>query len=105
VCPVKINIPEVLVHLRHEKVAQAARAPGVRGRVAPEHIAMRAMARVFANRRLYEAAQRAGRLTQWPLVRDGAIRRLPGPLSGWTSARDLPAVPPQSFRDWWRERQ
>jgi L-lactate dehydrogenase complex protein LldF len=104
VCPVKINIPEVLVHLRHVEVAQAARAPTLRERLAPEHAAMRAMARIFANRRLYEAAQRAGRLTQWPLVRDGTIRRLPGPLSGWTSARDLPAVPPQSFRDWWRER-
>jgi L-lactate dehydrogenase complex protein LldF len=105
VCPVKINIPEVLVHLRQQEVAHAARAPSVRDRLGPEHAAMRAMARVFANRRLYEAAQRAGRLTQWPLVRDGAIRRLPGPLSGWTSARDLPAVPRQSFRDWWRERQ
>jgi L-lactate dehydrogenase complex protein LldF len=104
VCPVKINIPEVLVHLRQEEVAQASRAPGLRERVNPEHVAMRAMARVFASRRLYEAAQRAGRLSQWPLVRDGTIRRLPGPLSGWTSARDLPAVPPQSFRDWWRER-
>ncbi|HXD66419.1 MAG TPA: LutB/LldF family L-lactate oxidation iron-sulfur protein [Solirubrobacteraceae bacterium] len=104
VCPVKINIPEVLVHLRHEEVARSARAPGLRERVAPEHLAMRAMARVFANRRLYEAAQRAGRLSQWPLVRDGKIRRLPGPLSGWTSARDMPAVPAQSFRDWWRER-
>jgi L-lactate dehydrogenase complex protein LldF len=104
VCPVKINIPEVLVHLRQEEVARTAHAPGVRERVAPEHLAMRAMARVFASRRLYEAAQRAGRLSQWPLVRDGTIRRLPGPLSGWTSARDLPALPPQSFRDWWRER-
>ncbi len=104
VCPVKINIPEVLVHLRHEEVSRSAHAAGVRERLAPEHLAMRAMARVFANRRLYEAAQRAGRLSQWPLVRDGAIRRLPGPLSGWTSARDLPAVPAQSFRDWWRER-
>jgi L-lactate dehydrogenase complex protein LldF len=105
VCPVKINIPEVLVHLRHQEVAHAARAGTMRERLAPEHTAMRAMARVFANRRLYEAAQRAGRLSQWPLVRDGAIRRLPGPLSGWTSARDLPALPDQSFRDWWRERQ
>ena len=104
VCPVKINIPEVLVHLRHQEVAQAARAPSARERLAPEHVAMRAMARVFASRRLYEAAQRAGRLSQWPLVRNGTIRRLPGPLSGWTSARDLPAVPAQSFRDWWRER-
>ena len=104
VCPVKINIPEVLVHLRHETVARSARAHGARERVSAEHVAMRAMARVFANRRLYEAAQRAGRLTQWPLVRGGTIRRLPGPLSGWTSARDLPALPEQSFRDWWRER-
>jgi L-lactate dehydrogenase complex protein LldF len=104
VCPVKINIPEVLVHLRQEEVARSAHAPGVRERVAPEHLAMRAMARVFASRRLYEAAQRAGRLSQWPLVRDGTIRHLPGPLSGWTSARDLPALPRQSFRDWWRER-
>jgi L-lactate dehydrogenase complex protein LldF len=104
VCPVKINIPEVLVHLRHQVVARSQRAPTVRERAAPEHVAMRAMARVFANRRLYEAAQRAGRLSQWPLVREGKIRRLPGPLSGWSSARDLPALPPQSFRDWWRER-
>ena len=100
----KINIPEVLVHLRHEEVARSAQAHGVRERIAPEHVAMRAMARVFANRRLYEAAQGAGRLTQWPLVRDGTIRRLPGPLSGWTAARDLPALPPQTFRQWWRER-
>ncbi|HZE05273.1 MAG TPA: LutB/LldF family L-lactate oxidation iron-sulfur protein [Solirubrobacteraceae bacterium] len=103
VCPVKINIPQVLVHLRHEDVRRAGR-PGapVRERAAAERVGMRAMARVFADRRLYEAAQRAGRLAQWPLVRDGRISRLPGPLSGWTSARDLPAEPAQSFRDWWR---
>jgi L-lactate dehydrogenase complex protein LldF len=39
VCPVKINIPEVLVHLRHEEVS---RATGVRERMSPEHVAMRA---------------------------------------------------------------
>jgi L-lactate dehydrogenase complex protein LldF len=96
VCPVKINIPQVLVHLRRE-VVRATPSP-----VDPEHVAMRALARVFANRRLYEAAQKAGRLGQWPLVRRGTISRLPGPLSGWTAARDLKPVPPQSFRDWWR---
>ncbi|HET8980742.1 MAG TPA: LutB/LldF family L-lactate oxidation iron-sulfur protein, partial [Solirubrobacteraceae bacterium] len=103
VCPVKINIPEVLVHLRHEDVRRAGR-PGapLRERAAPERAGMRALARVFADRRLYEAAQRAGRLAQWPLVRDGRIGRLPGPLAGWTSARDLTPLPEQSFRDWWR---
>jgi L-lactate dehydrogenase complex protein LldF len=102
VCPVKINIPQVLVHLRHQQVAQSAKSDSVRERLSPEHVAMRAMARVFADRRLYEAAQKAGRLGQWPLVRNGTISRLPGPLSGWSSARDLAPVPKQSFRDWWR---
>ena len=61
-------------------------------------------ARVFANRRLYEAAQRAGRIGQLPFVRDGKISHLPGPLGGWSAMRDLQPVPEQSFRDWWRER-
>jgi L-lactate dehydrogenase complex protein LldF len=104
VCPVKINIPEVLVHLRHEVVEHHAHAPSVRERISAEDTAMRSLARVFASRRLYEAAQRTGRLGQWPLVRDGSISRLPGALSGWSSTRDLPAMPEQSFRGWWRER-
>jgi L-lactate dehydrogenase complex protein LldF len=104
VCPVKINIPEVLVHLRHQEVKHAVSNDRVRARLSPERMAMRTMARVFADRRLYEAAQRAGRLGQWPLVHRGRIDRLPGPLSGWTSTRDLTPLPEQSFRDWWRKR-
>jgi L-lactate dehydrogenase complex protein LldF len=100
VCPVKINIPEVLVHLRGRLVA---RERGGR-RAASERVAMRSMARVFASRRLYEAAQRSGRIAQLPLVRGGTIGRLPGPLSGWSAARDLRPLPRQSFRDWWRSR-
>jgi L-lactate dehydrogenase complex protein LldF len=96
VCPVKINIPEVLVHLRQKVVA--SKGPS------SEALAMRAMARVFASRRLYEAAQRSGRIAQLPLVRHGRITHLPGPLAGWSAMRDLRALPRQSFRDWWRER-
>ena len=97
VCPVKINIPRVLVHLRRKDVQRRSGASG-------ERLTMEAMARVFANRRLYEAAQRAGRFGQWPLVHRGKIGRLPGPLAGWTAARDLQPIPRQSFRDWWRQR-
>jgi L-lactate dehydrogenase complex protein LldF len=103
VCPVKINIPEVLVHLREKVVKHEQHGGGLRDRLEPEHVAMRTLARVFANRRLYEAAQRAGRLGQWPLTRRGKITHLPGPLSGWTAARDLEPLPAQSFRDWWRQ--
>jgi L-lactate dehydrogenase complex protein LldF len=98
VCPVKINIPEVLVHLRRRVVS------GGEGGSA-EGLAMRALGRVFASRRLYEAAQRVGRVASAPVVRRGKIGRLPGRLAGWTAARDLPALPEQSFREWWRARQ
>ncbi len=104
VCPVKINIPEVLVHLRRAEVEHSAHEHGIVGRMGGEALAMRTLARVFASRRLYEAAQRTGRLAQLPLVHSGRIERLPGPLGGWTSARDLPAMPAESFRDWWRGR-
>jgi L-lactate dehydrogenase complex protein LldF len=97
VCPVKINIPEVLVHLRRRVVEEGVGGHG-------EALAMRAVGRVFRSPRLYEAAQRVGRWAQRPLVRRGRISRLPGPLSGWTAARDLRGLPTQSFREWWRAR-
>jgi L-lactate dehydrogenase complex protein LldF len=100
VCPVKIDIPTVLVHLRSRIVREAS------GRDAlGERASMRAMAAVLGDRRRYEAAQRAARIGSWPLSRDGRIeRRLPGPLAGWTATRDLPAPPKQTFRQWWRAR-
>jgi len=65
---------------------------------------MKAMARVFSDRRLYEGAQKAARIGQWPLARNGVIGRLPGRLAGWTRSRDLEPVPEQTFRDWWKTR-
>jgi L-lactate dehydrogenase complex protein LldF len=98
VCPVKIDIPTILVHLRG-RIVRERRQPGGGG----ERAAMRAMAAALGNRRRYELAQRAARVGAWPLSRDGRIeRQLPGPLAGWTAVRDLPAPPRQTFRDWWR---
>jgi L-lactate dehydrogenase complex protein LldF len=103
VCPVKIDIPSILVHLRRRVVAEGADG---HGRLHPERLSMAALGRVFASRRRYEAAQRAARVGAWPLSHDGRIeRRLPGPLKGWTAVRDLKAPPAQTFREWWRERE
>src|SRR4051794_39705242 len=85
VCPVKINIPEVLIHLRG-KVVRAKQKKG--NRLDPEAIAMKFLARVFSNPRRFERAQRLGRLGQKLVVRDGVIDRLPGMLAGWTAMRD-----------------
>ena len=104
VCPVKINIPEVLIHLRGKVVRHKQDEGGLKGKLDPENVAMQAMAKTFSDRRLYEGTQRAARIGQWPLARSGAIHRLPGRLAGWTDARDLKPVPDQTFREWWRSR-
>jgi L-lactate dehydrogenase complex protein LldF len=98
VCPVKINIPEVLLHLRGEVTRGASP-------LNPEALAMRELAHIFANPKRYEQAQGLARHGQGLFMHGGVIDHLPGMLGGWTTARDLAPVPRQSFRDWWRERQ
>ncbi len=95
VCPVKIEIPRLLTHLRSRERSEA-------GPLDPEKVAMRGLYRAFSSRRGYERAQRLARSLSRPLARDGRITRAPGPLAGWTSSRDLPAPAKESFRDWWR---
>ena len=94
VCPVRINIPEVLTHLRAEAVE-------AKGKRTPEALAMAAAAWVFADPKRYEATQKAGSLSRF-LARDGWIKRIPGPGAKWTDSRNAPAVPKESFRAWWR---
>ncbi|MDT8913690.1 LutB/LldF family L-lactate oxidation iron-sulfur protein [Amycolatopsis sp. PS_44_ISF1] len=96
-CPVKINIPEVLTHLRAHAV------DAKRGSLSPETLAMKAAATVLDAPRLHSVAQKAAALSGRVLARDGWIGRLPGPLHGWSDTRDTPAPPTESFRTWWRK--
>jgi L-lactate dehydrogenase complex protein LldF len=98
VCPVRIDIPEVLVHLRGTVVdgKREARVPG------PEMAAMKTAAYVFGDHRRLSAAERLGSLSGRLLFRGGRISRLPGPLRSWTEARDAPVPPAESFRAWWK---
>ncbi len=100
VCPVKIDIPSLLIHLRGRVVREVNSG----GLPDPEGAAMRAFARILTSPRRYRAAQRAGRVGQWPLARRGMIRKLPGPLAGWTAVRDMKPIPKQTFREWWEQR-
>ena len=70
---------------------------------------MKTMSRVFQSESRFRAAQRLARTADRPLTRkdsngDGWIHWLPGMLGGWTQSRDLPALPSQTFREWWEER-
>jgi L-lactate dehydrogenase complex protein LldF len=115
VCPVKINIPEVLIHLRNKVIEQ-------NGWYAPEAFAMKAIAAIFRSERRFRAAQRLARMAQRPLARKDLpilgqnqsaesnfgprwVKWLPGILGGWTASRDLRAMPQESFREWWEKRR
>jgi L-lactate dehydrogenase complex protein LldF len=93
VCPVKIDIPSVLLHLRAQVAKPAA-----------ERAVMRVARWAFGGPRRLALVQRLARLVQRPFARRGRIRRLPPPLTAWTRTRDLKAAPPGTFRDWWRDR-
>ncbi|WP_253943738.1 lactate utilization protein B [Nocardioides marmotae] len=108
VCPVRIDIPEVLVHLRSQVVDHH------RGDTVPkaEAVAMRAAAWSFSDSRRLAWVERASGVAGRVLGRFGrttlpggrrAAGRVPGPgAAAWTGARDLPAPPRESFRAWWR---
>jgi L-lactate dehydrogenase complex protein LldF len=89
-CPVKIDIPSILVHLRNEAPHPLA-----------ERAAMAAAAYTMDRPRLYAAAQRAAKLSR---IAGRRGRGLPPPLNGWTAGRDLPEPPKETFRDWWAKR-
>jgi L-lactate dehydrogenase complex protein LldF len=109
-CPVRINIPEVLVHLRQTGPHPRAERAG-----------MRAMSWLMSDRRRYAAALRAARRGAAPLrlvarraaKRRGSVpsegdqretvRRLPWPLSAWTASRDAPLPAGPTFREWWEK--
>ncbi|GAC1359820.1 MAG: LutB/LldF family L-lactate oxidation iron-sulfur protein [Ktedonobacteraceae bacterium] len=102
-CPVKINIPEVLLHLRGQIVRQEQQSMLHRD-TDPENLAMQAALYVLEDPQRLAWVQRLARIAQLPFARRGMISQLPGPLAGWSSARNLQSVPEQSFREWWRTR-
>jgi L-lactate dehydrogenase complex protein LldF len=101
-CPVKINIPEVLVHLR-AKVVEEKRAH--RRLPSAEELAMKSAAVALSSPGRLRAAQWAAAFGGRIVGRKGRIGRLPGPGHAWTDARDAPAPPRESFRSWWAARQ
>lgn len=104
VCPVAIDIPEVLVHLR-ERIVQGGEVTrqGVKVTLKPakghaaERAAMRAAGLAFARPGALRAGQRIASRT-----RRLHPRTLPGPGRAWSATRDLPKLPPEPFRDWWQ---
>jgi L-lactate dehydrogenase complex protein LldF len=114
VCPVKIDIPELLLHLRAE--VMEGTASGTADQKGPvkrrpvERLAFRLYAFAWSSPALYGLGTRIGRLLQRPVVRDGRIGKVSGllaklvpPLAAWTAWRDASPIAPRTFREQWRD--
>jgi L-lactate dehydrogenase complex protein LldF len=102
VCPVKIDIPRMLLRLRTQLMESPV--PRERDAKLAERLLARAYRLIMSNPTALSMLRSLGRVLQIPLARDGRIRRVPvPPLSHWTRERDLPALPRRSFRRVWDE--
>jgi L-lactate dehydrogenase complex protein LldF len=101
VCPVRIDIPEVLVHLRGQVVRHSEathRLPTGEG------LGMHAAAWTFGSPRRFSRAERLAGLGGRIFARRGMLGRIPGPgpVGAWFRTRDLKAPARESFRAWWQ---
>jgi L-lactate dehydrogenase complex protein LldF len=96
VCPVRIDIPRMLVELRGHLD---------RERIAPwtERRVFAAFRRLLLSPRAFRLAARAGRWLQRPFLRGGRVRGLPLFFGGFTRSRDLPPVAARTFQERWRD--
>jgi L-lactate dehydrogenase complex protein LldF len=94
-CPVRINIPQMLIGLRELQHHEA------KSRL--ERWAYVLWAQVLRRPWLYRAALSAARAVLRPLANRAWLRQLPGPGGGWTGVRDFPAPAKQSFRERWKD--
>jgi L-lactate dehydrogenase complex protein LldF len=103
VCPVKIDLPNILLQLRAEEKKQECKEG--QGRL--ERLAFRIWAWVMRHPQIYEMAARAA--SSVSPAESGWVSKAPGlmnvgPMRAWLSQRDLPPAPAKSFRQMWRSR-
>jgi L-lactate dehydrogenase complex protein LldF len=98
VCPVRLDIPRMLLSLRATPAARRSAPLGLRA-------GMRVFARVAPRPRLYRAAAAIARLALRRASRDGWISRAPGLAGKWTTVRDLKAPAEKTFQELWKARK
>ncbi|MFZ2021836.1 MAG: LutB/LldF family L-lactate oxidation iron-sulfur protein [Terracidiphilus sp.] len=102
VCPVKINIPEILIDLRAQVTDLERKSAGKF--FDPMYIGMRVANLLFSRAWLFHAAQKMGRIgARFFTRRDGWIHALPSVGAKWTQTRDLRGMPKQTFHEWWEK--
>lgn len=106
-CPVKINIPDVLVHLRGKAVDHEKAQGDFKGGKKDPHYQMDAMMfgskKLFSSGKIMALAEKGLPMSKLVTGKDGKISKFPGIVGGWTKYRDIPEPPAESFRNWWKK--
>jgi L-lactate dehydrogenase complex protein LldF len=98
VCPARIDLPRLLLDLRHQLVEQGASSRG-------ERMAIRAFtAAARTPRRFVTWSRMGGWITGLLAGKDGDVTKLPPPLNAWTRSRVFPKLARRSFRALWSNR-
>jgi L-lactate dehydrogenase complex protein LldF len=100
-CPVKINLPRMLLYLRKE-LTQGENYPEDKSVSKVESVAMKGWRASVSSPFMMKLSNLARRLLQLPFAHNGRIDDLPAPLSGWTKYRKFPAIAAKPFRSRWR---
>ena len=107
VCPVKINFPEVLVHLRAKDVESKHAVREFEGNKKAPFSQMDGMMlgakKLFTSGKMMSIAERGLPMSRLISGRKRRITAVPGIVGGWTAYRDIPEPPKESFRNWWKK--
>lgn len=107
VCPVKINFPEVLVHLRAKDVESKHAVREFEGNKKAPFSQMDGMMlgakKLFTSGKMLSVAERGLPMSRLISGRKHKITAVPGIVGGWTAYRDIPEPPKESFRNWWKK--
>ena len=107
VCPVKINFPEVLVHLRAKDVESKHAVREFEGNKKAPFSQMDGMMlgakKLFTSGKMMSIAERGLPMSRLITGRKHKITAVPGIVGGWTAYRDIPEPPKESFRNWWKK--
>ena len=107
VCPVKINFPEVLVHLRAKDVESQHAVREFEGNKKAPFSQMDGMMlgakKLFTSGKMMSIAERGLPMSRLITGRKHKITAVPGIVGGWTAYRDIPEPPKESFRNWWKK--
>lgn len=104
VCPVKIDIPELLLHLRAKVVEEKPKFL--------ENFAFKLYSKAWAGNKSYELGTKTARFMQKFVEKNGKVgkqnalmAKLAPPLGNWTEFRDAPILAKKSFREIWKEKK